>query len=136
METMNYAMVINQMWGKKEGRPSLWLDWLEKYWSKGKHWWEDEFFKGSLVQSDAVSESRAALYLLGGTDPMVQMYASTKTEDKIDSSSHNENYERIVESEELEDLQRRELTISNDTARNDILLEDEGRGDKERSFCE
>ncbi|KAL9659064.1 hypothetical protein QQ045_018630 [Rhodiola kirilowii] len=41
-ETMSYAMVINQMWGKNEGRPNLWSDWLEKYWSKGKHWWEEE----------------------------------------------------------------------------------------------
>ncbi|KAL9683140.1 hypothetical protein QQ045_014956 [Rhodiola kirilowii] len=42
MENMNYALVINQMWGNKEGRPSLWTDWLEKYWRKGKHWWEEE----------------------------------------------------------------------------------------------
>ncbi|KAL9668147.1 hypothetical protein QQ045_002522 [Rhodiola kirilowii] len=42
IETMNFAMVINQMWGKKLGRTSLWTEWLEKFWSKGKHWWEDE----------------------------------------------------------------------------------------------
>ncbi|CAM8975760.1 unnamed protein product [Rhodiola kirilowii] len=39
---MNMAMVINQIWGKVQGRTSLWTDWLEKYWSKGKHWWEGE----------------------------------------------------------------------------------------------
>ncbi|KAL9660635.1 hypothetical protein QQ045_025452 [Rhodiola kirilowii] len=42
IETMNFAMIINQMWGKKEARTSLCSDWLEKYWSKRKHWWEDE----------------------------------------------------------------------------------------------
>ncbi|KAL9683120.1 hypothetical protein QQ045_014936 [Rhodiola kirilowii] len=42
IETMNYAMVINQIWGKQEGRSNLWIAWLEKYWSKGKYWWEDE----------------------------------------------------------------------------------------------
>ncbi|CAM8935518.1 unnamed protein product [Rhodiola kirilowii] len=42
MENMNLAMVMSQMWGKKLGRSSLWTDWLEKYWSKGKHWWEEE----------------------------------------------------------------------------------------------
>ncbi|KAL9690528.1 hypothetical protein QQ045_010930 [Rhodiola kirilowii] len=41
LETMNYAMAIKQLWGQ-EGRSSLWSDWLEKYWSKGKHWWEVE----------------------------------------------------------------------------------------------
>ncbi|KAL9675053.1 hypothetical protein QQ045_003253 [Rhodiola kirilowii] len=42
LEAMNYAMVINQMWGKKEGRPTLWSEWLEQYWTKGKHWWEED----------------------------------------------------------------------------------------------
>ncbi|KAL9664872.1 hypothetical protein QQ045_020281 [Rhodiola kirilowii] len=42
LEVMNCAMVLNQMWGKKGGRPSLWSEWLEKYWRKGKHWWEEE----------------------------------------------------------------------------------------------
>ncbi|KAL9680174.1 hypothetical protein QQ045_018052 [Rhodiola kirilowii] len=40
IEMMNYAMVIGQMWGKKDSRSSLWQEWLDKYWSKGKHWWE------------------------------------------------------------------------------------------------
>ncbi|KAL9667297.1 hypothetical protein QQ045_001648 [Rhodiola kirilowii] len=41
IECMNYAMVICQMWGEKESRASLWTDWLDKYWSKDKHWWEE-----------------------------------------------------------------------------------------------
>ncbi|KAL9667251.1 hypothetical protein QQ045_001602 [Rhodiola kirilowii] len=28
--------------GNEEGKPTMWSDWLEKYWSKGKHWWEEE----------------------------------------------------------------------------------------------
>ncbi|KAL9685328.1 hypothetical protein QQ045_022776 [Rhodiola kirilowii] len=47
MDIMNQAMVMNQMWGKQMGRSSLWIDWLEKYWSKGKHWWEDDVKAGS-----------------------------------------------------------------------------------------
>ncbi|KAL9661428.1 hypothetical protein QQ045_026252 [Rhodiola kirilowii] len=42
IERMNLAMVTNQIWGKYLGRASLWTDLLEKYWSKGKHWWEEE----------------------------------------------------------------------------------------------
>ncbi|KAL9683288.1 hypothetical protein QQ045_015108 [Rhodiola kirilowii] len=41
IEGVNYAMVIGQMWGKRESRSSLWNDWLDKYWRKGKHWWEE-----------------------------------------------------------------------------------------------
>ncbi|KAL9674445.1 hypothetical protein QQ045_030717 [Rhodiola kirilowii] len=33
-------MVISQMWGSKGSRTCLWNDWLDKYWNKGKHWWE------------------------------------------------------------------------------------------------
>ncbi|CAM8972543.1 unnamed protein product [Rhodiola kirilowii] len=40
LECMNYAMVICQMWGNKGSRAGLWSDWLDKYWNKGKHWWE------------------------------------------------------------------------------------------------
>ncbi|KAL9679585.1 hypothetical protein QQ045_017451 [Rhodiola kirilowii] len=47
IEVMNSALVINQIWGKKEVRPSVWTDWLKKYWSKGKHWWENERFSSS-----------------------------------------------------------------------------------------
>ncbi|CAM8905911.1 unnamed protein product [Rhodiola kirilowii] len=42
IEKINLAMVTNQLWGKILGRSSLWIDWLDKYWSKGKHWWEEE----------------------------------------------------------------------------------------------
>ncbi|KAL9673455.1 hypothetical protein QQ045_029713 [Rhodiola kirilowii] len=31
IEAMNYAMVIGQMWGKKESRFGLWTEWLDKY---------------------------------------------------------------------------------------------------------
>ncbi|KAL9664231.1 hypothetical protein QQ045_019630 [Rhodiola kirilowii] len=41
LEKMNYALVINQMWGSKAGNKSVWVDWMDKYWTKGKHWWED-----------------------------------------------------------------------------------------------
>ncbi|CAM8925778.1 unnamed protein product [Rhodiola kirilowii] len=42
LDRMNMALVTNQVWGKFLGRSSLWIDWLDKYWNKGKHWWEDE----------------------------------------------------------------------------------------------
>ncbi|KAL9679993.1 hypothetical protein QQ045_017864 [Rhodiola kirilowii] len=42
IELMNYSMVINQMWGNKDGNTSAWTEWMDKYWPKGKRWWEDE----------------------------------------------------------------------------------------------
>ncbi|CAM8945788.1 unnamed protein product [Rhodiola kirilowii] len=41
LECMNYAMVIGQLWGNKGRRSGMWFEWLDKYWNKGKHWWEE-----------------------------------------------------------------------------------------------
>ncbi|KAL9675818.1 hypothetical protein QQ045_004025 [Rhodiola kirilowii] len=30
------------MWGNKEGSTGAWTEWMDKYWSKGKHWWEND----------------------------------------------------------------------------------------------
>ncbi|KAL9671441.1 hypothetical protein QQ045_009009 [Rhodiola kirilowii] len=38
LETMNDAMVLNQLWDLNKDNLNVWSQWIKAYWTKGTHW--------------------------------------------------------------------------------------------------
>ncbi|KAL9675962.1 hypothetical protein QQ045_004171 [Rhodiola kirilowii] len=47
LDTMNDAMVMNQLWDLNKDQLNVWSDWIKAYWTKGTHWWENDNLKHS-----------------------------------------------------------------------------------------
>ncbi|CAM8895506.1 unnamed protein product [Rhodiola kirilowii] len=42
LDTMNDAMVMNQLWELNKDNLNVWSEWINAYWTKGTHWWEND----------------------------------------------------------------------------------------------
>ncbi|KAL9683788.1 hypothetical protein QQ045_021213 [Rhodiola kirilowii] len=160
IKVMNFSMVINHMWGKKEASKVDWYKLVWNYFNSSR----DSFNVSPVVQNKLLTrdrmshwgytgdstcvlcgnpeESRDHLHFecsfsnelwnkMGDPDSMVQRAASSEIEDEDDRSSYDESYEWRLEGEKYEDLPRGKNLLSSNCPRNNMVLKDEARGNQD-----
>ncbi|KAL9686300.1 hypothetical protein QQ045_023756 [Rhodiola kirilowii] len=65
LKIMNECLVLSQLWDIEKRKRNKWMEWLEEYWPKGRHWWDPNIKDGTSWVLKRISKCRELSWKLG-----------------------------------------------------------------------